>query len=204
MGNGPKAVVFDIGNVFVSWDPRFLYSQLIDDSDELDWFLANVVTLDWHTHHDNGRSFAEGCEILSGRFPQYKELIHCFDERWTETIGEAITSTVGILNELFENGVPCFALTNFSAEKFPEFAKEQKWVSLFEDIIVSGEVKLVKPDPNIFDLTMNRFGLVPGEAVFVDDRMENIIAGERVGLIGHHYTGEKPLKAALRDHGLLP
>ncbi len=79
MANSPKAVVFDIGNVFVSWDPRFLYSQLIDDCDELDWFLTNVVTLDWHTHHDNGRSFAEGCEILSVQFPQYKKLINFFN-----------------------------------------------------------------------------------------------------------------------------
>jgi 2-haloacid dehalogenase len=203
MGRGVKAVIFDIGNVCIKWDPRNLYQKLITDPKELDWFLKEVVTLEWHTHHDAGRSFGDGCANLSQKYPDYEALIHEFDKRWDETIIGSISSTIDMLVQLTNKGIPCFCLTNYSAEKFPDLAKQHSWISLFQDIIVSGEVEMVKPDPKLFALTMDHFNLKPNEALFVDDRLENIQAGERVGLIGHHYKDGPALRTDLIKHGLL-
>ncbi|NVJ99839.1 MAG: HAD family phosphatase [Alphaproteobacteria bacterium] len=196
-------VLFDIGNVFVRWDPRLLYQKLIDCPDALDAFLQDVVTLDWHTEHDRGRPFAEGVRILSEQFPEHEDLIRAFDERWDETIGDTIHGTVRLLEQLTEQGVPCYALTNFSHEKWPAFCRKNAYTDLLEGVVVSGEVKLVKPDPRIFDLTISRFGLDPEATLYIDDRIDNVRASEQAGMVGHHFTGADRLEADLRQHGLL-
>lgn len=196
-------VVFDIGNVLVGWDPRRLYAQYIKDEAELDWFLENVVTLEWHTHHDAGRPMQEGIALLSQKYPQYADLIARFDPEWHETILGPIEGSVAILKELAARHVPLYAITNFSAEKFPEFCEIYPWTSLFKDVVVSGAVKLIKPDPAIYQLSMQRFALQKGQALFIDDRMDNVIAAEKEGFIGHHFTTPEKLRAALVDAGLL-
>lgn len=197
-------VLFDIGNVFVHWDPRLLYAKLIGDSGELEAFLRDVVTLDWHTEHDRGRPFAEGVRILAAQYPEYEDLIRAFDDRWDETIGDTIHGSVRLLEQLSEQGTPCYALTNFSHEKWPAFCRQNAYTDLFEGVVVSGEVKLVKPDPRIFDLTVRRFGLEPEDTLYIDDRLDNVRAAEQVGMTGHHFTGADRLEADLRQLGLLP
>ncbi len=198
-----RAVLFDIGNVFVTWDPRFLYQKLINDPDELNFFLSEIVTLDWHTEHDRGRPFAEGVRLLANRFPEYEDLIHMFDSRWEETIGPVNSDTVDILERLSEQGVKVYALTNFSAEKWPAFRRSYYFTDLFEGVLVSGEVQLVKPDPRIYQIAMDRFDLDPEQTFFTDDRLDNIHAATQLGMIGHQFTTPKKLEAALHRHGFL-
>lgn len=198
-----STVIFDIGNVFVPWDPRFLYEKIIDDKDELDFFLDNIVTLDWHKEHDRGLSFADGIEKRSAQFPEYADWIYLFDQRWPETIGEPCDQTVQLLEDLIERNIPCFALTNFSAEKFPAFKKRHAWTDFFSGIIVSGEEKVIKPDPRIFHITLDRFNLDPETVLFVDDRVENILAAEGLGMTGHIFKTPKNLGAVLKKTGFL-
>ncbi|WP_417462558.1 HAD family hydrolase [Kordiimonas sp.] len=203
MTNSGKSVLFDIGNVFVEWDPRLLYSELIHDQAELERFLSEVVTLEWHTEHDRGRPFAEGVRILSAKFPEYEDLIQAFDERWNDTIGPVFTGTVDVLERLSEQGTPCFGLTNFSAEKWPLFCREYAFTDLFGGVVVSGAEGLVKPDPRIFQLAIDRFGLESEQTVYIDDRLENVQAAEHMGMIGHHFTDADKLAADLRAKGFL-
>lgn len=203
MTNSGKSVLFDIGNVFVEWDPRLLYSQLIHDQAELDRFLSDVVTLEWHTEHDRGRPFAEGVRILSDRFPEYADLIQAFDERWNDTIGPVFAGTVDVLERLSEQGMPCYGLTNFSAEKWPLFCREYAFTDLFGGVVVSGAEGLVKPDPRIYQLAIDRFGLEPEQTVYIDDRLDNVLAAEQIGMIGHHFTGADKLAADLCRRGFL-
>ncbi|WP_417464642.1 HAD family hydrolase [Kordiimonas sp.] len=203
MTHAGKSVLFDIGNVFVEWDPRFLYRELIHDTAELERFLSEVVTLEWHTEHDRGRPFAEGVRILSARFPEYEDLIQAFDERWGDTIGPLIGGTVSVLERLSEQGMPCFGLTNFSAEKWPLFCRDYAFTDLFGGVVVSGAEGLVKPDPRIFQLAIDRFGLEPEHTVYIDDRFENVQAAEHIGMIGHHFTDADKLEADLRAKGFL-
>ena len=199
----PTAAVFDFGKVLIDWNPRYLYGKVIAEPSELDWFLDNVVTLDWHFEHDRGRSFADGIATLGAKFPQYADLIKMWDTHWVDTIGDEIDGMVGILGELKSRGVPLFGITNFSAEKFDDFERDYDWVHLFDDIVVSGREKLIKPDPAIFQLALKRFGLEKGQAVFVDDILANTNAAENEGFIGHHFHGADALRSDLKKYGLL-
>lgn len=199
----PTAILFDIGNVFVEWNPKYLYQKLIADQDELDAFLADVVTLEWHSEHDRGRPFAEGVEALSQQFPEYQDLIRLFDTRWNETINGLIPGTVDIMLELLERGIDVFGLTNFSAEKWPEFCREFDFTDHFAGVVVSGEEKLIKPDPRIFHTALTRFNLDPERTVYVDDRHENVLAAEQLDMIGHQFFNPAGLRRSLMSLGLL-
>jgi 2-haloacid dehalogenase len=198
------AVVFDVGHVLYDWDPRFLYEKLIDEPQALDGFLARVVTREWHFQHDAGRPFAETSAELAAAYPEHHDLIQQFGPRFGETIPGPISGMVDLVEELDRANVPLFAITNFSAEFWEPFrAREAALFDRFRDIVVSGAERLVKPDPAIFALAMARFGLKPGEALFVDDRPENVAAGEAAGLIGHVFRDAETLRAVLVERGLL-
>jgi len=193
----PTAVLFDIGNVFVQWDPKFLYQKLITDEDELAVFLDEVVTLEWHSEHDRGLPFAEGIDALSRKFPEYEDLIRAFDTRWCETIGGQIQGTTDIMLELIERGIGVYGLTNFSAEKWPDFCRDFDFTDHFDGVVVSGEEKLIKPDPRIFHAALTRFDLDPERTIFVDDRLENVLAAEQLDMIGHQFFTPSGLREAL-------
>lgn len=199
----PNAVLFDIGNVFVEWDPRFLYQNLIDDSSELEYFLSEVVTLDWHSEHDRGRPFADGVKFLSAQFPEYEDLIAAYDTRWEETIGSVIEGTVEIMLSLLEQGIHVYGLTNFSAEKWPAFCRKYGFTDHFKGVVVSGEERLIKPDPRIFQTTLSRFRLDPELTVYVDDRLENVHAAQQLDMIGHQFVTPERFKQFLIDQGVL-
>lgn len=198
----PTAVVFDVGKVLFDWDPRFLYERLIADDRALDAFLRDVVTHDWHFQHDAGRPFAETSAELVAAHPEHEALIRVFAERFNETIPGPIAGMHELVAELDEAGVPLFAITNFSGEFFPPF--RAAWPALFDrfrDIVVSGDEKRVKPDPAIFHLALERFGLEPHQAAFLDDNPANHAAAEAMGIHSMLFTGVEQARAWLRGLG---
>lgn len=201
----PHAVIFDVGRVLVDWQIRFLYERLIPEGEALDAFLRDVVTEQWHFQHDAGRPFAETSAELTALYPQHAELIALFGPRFNDTNSAAIRGMPELLAELDAAGVPLFAITNFSGEFFPPFrAKYPAMFNRFRDIIVSGDEKMMKPDPAIYRLALDRFGLRAEEAVFVDDNPDNVAGAAALGIHAIHFTGEQPLRAELADLGLLP
>jgi 2-haloacid dehalogenase len=199
-----RAVVFDVGNVLYDWHPRYLYARLIPDHAALELFLRDVVTLEWHHQHDEGRDFAATSAELASRYPEHRDLIAAWGPRFNESIGPAIPGVTEIVEELEAAEVPLFAITNFSHEFWPSFrAQEAALFDRFRDIIVSGVEKLAKPNPAIYQLAHRRFGLAPGEAIFIDDRADNIASAEANGFIGHHFRDAATLRAELTDRGLL-
>lgn len=197
------AVVFDVGRVLFEWDLRHLFAKLIDDEGELDWFLANVVTPEWHFQHDAGRPLAEMTAELVALHPDYVPHIEAYRTRFNETIPCAVQGSLEIVHELSKRGVPLFAITNFGAEFWDIFRPTQPIFDLFEDIIVSGVEKLVKPDPAIYALALRRFGLQPGEAIFIDDNLANVEAASANGLVGYHFCNAADLRVELVALGLL-
>ena len=198
------AVVFDVGNVLYRWDPRILYERLIDDDRALDAFLRDVVTHDWHFQHDLGRPFAETSAELIARFPEHRELIELWGPRFNDSVGGPIPGVARIVEELDEAGVPLFAITNFSGEFWPPFrVTDAKLFDRFRDIVVSGDERLAKPDPAIYRLALDRFGLGAGEALFVDDRAENVAGAEAAGMVGHLFVDAEGLRAELVRRKLL-
>ena len=157
----PTAVVFDIGRVLFDWNLRFLFEKLIEDSAELDRFLAEVVTEEWHFQSDAGRPLAEMVPELVAAFPAHAHLIEAYRERFNETIERPIEGTHAIARRLAESGVPLYALTNFGAEFFAGFRPTAPIFELFADIVVSGEERCVKPDAAIYRVAEQRFSRAP-------------------------------------------
>lgn len=198
------AVVFDVGNVLYRWSPRALYERLIPKDRALDAFLETVVTHDWHFQHDAGRDFADTSAELIARFPEHRDLILQWAPRFNETITGPVEGMIELVEDLDSAGVPIFGITNFSHEFWPPFrAQEARLFDRFRDIVVSGDEKLAKPDPAIFHLARTRFGLAPGEGLFLDDHADNAEAATANGFVGHHFTDAQRARMAVAAAGLL-
>ena len=203
-GVSVSAVIFDVGNVLYGWDPEaFLARQLPEDEARLR-FIEDIDLWGWHDSLDGGRPFDEAAAELSERFPDYAHLIAAWGERFGETVKDPVPGVHAIVEALDARGIPLFAITNFSADFWPPFhAREQAFFARFRDIVVSGEEKLLKPDPAIYYRALDRFGLKPGEALFVDDRKINVEGAIAVGMKAHLFTDAGDLRARLESEGLL-
>ena len=199
----PTAVVFDVGRVLFRWDMRCLFTQLIADPAELDWFLSHVVTEEWHHQHDEGRPLDEMVPELVARFPNYRPQIEAYRARFNETIPGPVEGTHELARKLHDAGVPLFALTNFGVEFWNGFAPAEPIFEVFEDIVVSGTEKAVKPEAEIYAIAEHRFGLPPRQLFFIDDKPANIASAQARGWQGHVFTDAKALEADLARLGLL-
>jgi 2-haloacid dehalogenase len=200
----PTAVVFDVGNVLYGWDPEaFLARQIPEDGRRLA-FIEDTGLWDWHDSLDGGRAFDEAAAKLTEKFPHYAAYIAAWGARFGETITDPVPGVHAIVAELDARGVPLFAITNFSADFWAPFrAREEAFFRAFRDVVVSGEEKLLKPDPALYYRALDRFGLQPHQALFVDDRWINVRGAEAVGMHGHLFTGAADLRARLEREGLL-
>jgi 2-haloacid dehalogenase len=198
-----EAVVFDLGGVLIDWNPRHLYRQLFaGDAAAMERFLAEVCTQDWNVRQDAGRPFAEGVAELQARFPAHADLIAAYDARWGEMLAGPIEDNVALLAELAQAGVPLYALSNWSAEKFPIARGRFDFLDWFAGIVVSGEVGLVKPDPAIFRHAIERFALTPEATIFIDDSAHNAAAAATLGFAAVHMRSPGQLREELRQLGL--
>lgn len=201
--NPITAVVFDVGRVLVQWDLRCLFVKLIDDREELDWFLKNVVTEEWHFQHDAGRPLGEMVPERMAQFPAYARQIEAYASRFNETIPGPVPGSLELVEALHAAQMPLFAITNFGAEFWRQFNPTMPVFNLFEDIVVSGIEKLTKPDPAIYALAATRFGYAPSAMLFVDDNAANVAAARACGWQVHHFTDASALAADLRGRGLI-
>ncbi|MEL6318856.1 MAG: HAD family phosphatase [Pseudomonadota bacterium] len=202
----PKAVVFDVGNVLIEWDPRHLYRKLLPDEAAVERFLAEICPPEWNLAQDAGRSWADGVAEAVARHPDQAVLIEAFDRRWRETVPGPIDANVALLRSLRTSGLPVFAITNFSAEKWAECLERFDFLTLFDDAVVSAHERLVKPDPRIYEVLFDRQlrprGLAPADALFLDDSPANVAASEALGMPAIRVTPDLDLAALLRARGL--
>jgi FMN phosphatase YigB (HAD superfamily) len=194
--------VFDLGGVFVEWDPMLLFRKLFKTEEEARWFQDNICTKDWNLEFDAGDIYAEGVAKLITRFPRYWREIQAYDLRWKETLGPFIKGTVAIHNELVMAEIPTFAITNFSWEKWVSCLGEWPFLEKFDGVVVSGLERLVKPDPRIFRLFCERYGLSPESCVFIDDNEINVLAAQKFGMRAIQFTDPKALRKELIGMGL--
>lgn len=197
------AVVFDLGGVLIDWNPRYLYRQLFDDEAAMERFLAEVCTQQWNEQQDAGRSWAEAIATLSADYPQHAALISAYRARWHEMLGGPIADSVAVLDELRGRGVPLYALTNWSQETFPMALRRFDFLHWFIGTVVSGEERLIKPDPAIFQRMLARFGLPPARTIYIDDTPRNVAAACRLGMHGLLFRDAMTLRAQLGEAGVL-
>jgi 2-haloacid dehalogenase len=192
-----KAVVFDLGGVLIDWDPRYLYRKLLADEAAVEEFLATICTPEWNVEQDRGRPFAEGVAELVERHPAHESAIAAYFDRWEEMLGGEIGGTVELLTELRAAGMPLYALTNWSVETFAIARERFELLSWFDGVVVSGEEEMIKPDPAIFRLLLDRFGLAPEATFYVDDSEPNVVAARALGLDAVRFTGPEQLRREL-------
>ena len=197
-----KAVAFDLGGVLIDWNPRYLYRKLMADEASIERFLMDVCTSEWNVQMDAGRPFADGVAELVARHPEEADLIEAYRARWDEMLGGAIDETVAIVDRLLHAGVPVFALSNWSAETFGMTRPHFPFLERFDGILISGEVGLAKPDPAIFRLFLDRFGLRAEATLFIDDSPANVAAARTVGIEAVQFISASQVERELTLLGL--
>jgi 2-haloacid dehalogenase len=199
----PTTVVFDLGGVLIEWDPRRMYRTLFADDAEMERFLDEVCTPAWNTEQDRGRPIAEATAMLVAEFPEHADLIEAYYGRWDEMLGDPIWGTVEIVDELRARGIRLVAITNWSHETFPTARPRMSFLDHFDGVLVSGEVKLIKPDPAIFRLLIEQHDIDPATAVFVDDSAANVATATSLGFDAIHFQHSEQLRTELAARGLL-
>ena len=195
-------IVFDFGGVLIDWNPRYVFRSLFDDEEKMEWFLANITTDEWNVQQDKGRLLQDATALLVESFPEHQQLIEAYYGRWEEMLKGEITETVEILHEL-RNKFRLYGLTNWSAETFPIALERYSFLKEFDGILVSGEEKLIKPDPAIFHLLMERYTITAENAVFIDDNIKNVTAAKNIGFHIVHFTTADLLRRQLQEWKLL-
>lgn len=197
-----RNVVFDLGGVLVDWNPDYLYRKLIPDAAERQHFLTAVCNGPWNALQDRGRSWDDAIAERVALFPQHEALIRAYRSRWIEMIGGPISETVTLLDALHARGTPLYALTNWAADTFVE---GRAFIPLdrFRGWVVSGEVKLAKPEPEIFQHLLAQYALQAEETLFIDDMPYNTAAAAELGFDTVTFTSAAQLRGELVERGLL-
>lgn len=198
-----KDIIFDLGGVLIDWNPRNLYKKIFASTEEMEWFLNTVCTTQWNTQQDAGRPFAKGLAVIKEKYPKYAAQIDDYFNRWDEMLGGPVKSAVAVLKDLKDKGYPLYALTNWSAETFPIARAKYDFLNWFDGIVVSGEERLVKPDPAIFARLLKRYQLHSSNCLFIDDNAANVSEAAHLGFETILFTGGDALRAELIRRGIL-
>ncbi len=202
MSDSKPAMIFDFGGVLIDWNPRHLYRKFFADEAAMEKFLAEVCSPHWNEQQDAGRPFAEAVALLVAEYPEQAELIHAFWERWDEMVAGALEPTVAVMRELKDAGYPLYGLSNWSAETFPRARPRFAFFDWFETIVLSGEVKMSKPDPRIFELILKKIGKPAPQCVFIDDSAVNVTTAQRLGFQVIHFQSAELLREELLKLGV--
>ncbi len=198
-----EAVVFDVGRVLYQWQLSHLFERIVDDPARLDFLLGEVVTEEWHFEHDRGRALADMVPERIALYPEYENEIRAYATRFDETIPGPVPGSIELVERLAARDVPLYAITNFGAEFWAGFRPTAPVFDRFREIVVSGEEKLAKPDPAIFELARKRFGHPVGAMLFIDDNAANLSAARALGWQVHHFVDAITLEQDLADRGLI-
>jgi 2-haloacid dehalogenase len=196
-------VVFDLGGVLIEWDPRHLYRGLFDDDEAMEHFLETVCTAEWNAEQDRGRSLATATSQLIAEYPEHADLIEAYYGRWEEMLGEPIAGTVEITRELAAGGIRLLALSNWSAETFPIVRPRLAFLDDFDGVLLSGAEGLIKPDPAIYLLLAQRYGVNIDQTVFVDDAAKNVETASMLGFDSIRFESPAQLRMELAKRRLL-
>lgn len=198
-----KIIIFDFGGVLIDWNPRHVYRNIFNTEAETEWFLENICTTEWNLNIDKGKPFATAVNELCAVYPEWSKEIEAFHSQWEEMLGGEIPESVEILKEVQAAGLPVYGLTNWSAETFPIAYDRYEFLRTFNGIVVSGNEKLIKPDPLIFKVMIERYDLRPEDCIFIDDNLHNIMAADKLGFKTMHFTTPFSLRGDLIKSGIL-
>lgn len=199
-----NAVIFDLGGVLLDWNPRYLYRKIFDDEAAMERFLREVCTMSWHEANDRGVPFEVTCAELAAEHPEHAEHIWAWGTRTEEMVGGPIDGTVEILRQLIDDrSVRLFALTNMEAHTYPLRRERYEFLRWFEGTVVSSAEGVIKPDPRIYEVLLERYGLQPASTLMIDDSPRNIAAARALGMPTVLFESPDALRAELVAAGVL-
>lgn len=198
----PLIPVFDLGGVFIDWNPMYLFRKLFDTEEQAQWFFDHVCTPDWNLAFDAGEIYAHGVVTKCAEHPKYWREIRAFDERWEEMTAGLYDGTIAIRDELIAAGLKTYAITNFSWEKWGSMLGKWPFLEKFDGVVVSGVEKIVKPDQRIYEIFCARYGLAAQNCVFIDDNPANVEGAIKFGMQALRFTSPEQLRADLVELGL--
>ncbi|OCA73378.1 HAD family hydrolase [Chryseobacterium arthrosphaerae] len=198
-----KNIIFDFGGVLMDWNPRYFFKDYFNDDDKMEYFLENIAQDEWNIEQDRGRSLSEGTEIQIKKFPEWEKEIRAYYDNWTVMLKSDIPQNVDVLRKLKNTDYQLFGLTNWSAETFPYALENYDFFQIFDGkIVVSGTEKLIKPDPAIWHILLERYHIQAGESVFIDDNPKNIEMARSLGFATIHVTLDTNLEQELTVLGV--
>lgn len=198
-----NTIIFDLGGVLIDWNPRYVYRTIFDSEQKTEWFLQHICSMDWNEQHDAGYPIAKGVEEKVMEYPEWEKEIRAYYERWTEMLRDPMHETVNVFQELKKNpNLKFYALTNWSAELFPYALKTYEFLHWFDGRVVSGEEMIRKPSAEIYQRLLDRYGVKPEEALFIDDSLRNIKAAAAMGINTIHFTSPQQLREELKKYKL--
>lgn len=198
-----KNIIFDFGGVLMDWNPRYFFKDYFNNEERMEHFLKNIATDEWNAEQDRGRSLAEGTEFQVAKHPEWEKELRAYYDNWTSMLLRDIPENVAILRKLENSGYELFGLTNWSAETFIYALDNYDFFQIFKDkIVVSGTEKLIKPDPEIWTVLLNRYKIIAEESVFIDDNAKNIEVAKSLGFICVHVQEATDLEKELRELGV--
>ncbi len=190
--------LFDLGGVFFDWDPNYFFKNVFDDDEERKYFLTEVCNDQWNLQQDAGRSIAEAELELIPKFPHYENQIKMYYKNHRKMIRDTFEESIEVLRQLKDKNYKCYVLSNWSAETFEGIPTDYPFMQLFDGLLISGEDKLIKPDQAIYELVKKRFNLDPEETVFIDDKLENIEAAQKMNFKTIHLTNPKNIEMEIK------
>jgi 2-haloacid dehalogenase len=197
-----RAVVFDIGNVLIEWNPERMYDRVIGAQRRRAMFAA-VDLHGMNDRVDRGADWLTEVRATAAAFPAFGAEIMLWHERWLEMAAPVIPHSLRLMQALQGKGVPVFALTNFGIQTFDHALPHYPFLGRFDRAFVSGHMGVIKPEARIYEMVEEESGLKGAELIFADDRAENIAAAEARGWRGHVFTGPEGWAARLVAEGLL-
>ena len=196
-------IVFDIGQVLLHWDPERIYLDLIPNASDRKFFLDNICSPEWNLEQDRGRDWSEAEHLLIAKYPDKTDLIRAFKIDWIKSVPHAIQGSVDIMEKFIVDGRDVTMLTNFNQQTFVQACSAYPFLKVPRGVTVSGEVKLVKPDPEIYELHTSTFDLSPQACLFIDDSEKNVIAARNAGWTAIHFADPDQLTHELSELDLL-
>ncbi len=197
-----KNIIFDFGGVLIDWNPVYLYREIFDKEEDMNYFLEHVCRYEWNVLQDAGRSLAEGTRVLQEQYPEYRKEIAMYYGRWDEMLGGIIEENVKLIKPLKEK-YNVYGLTNWSAETIPIAMERYDFFKDLDGMVVSGAEKIIKPDPQLYRILLERYGIQAGESLFIDDNYANIKTAQQLGFQTIHIVDGVNLEEVLKARAIL-
>ena len=192
-----KNIIFDFGNVLVQWHPELVYGEYFGDEAKAWWFLRHVADMDFRQRIDAGESMERCIAEKQACFPEYAEAIELYRAKWREMLTDEVPGMRDVITELKSRNYEVYGLTNWSMETFPEAREHFGILQMIERYVVSGAEGMVKPDPRLFRVLLDRYSLKAEECIFIDDNPDNVAAAKALGMDGIEFAGADDLRIQL-------